>query len=76
MDLAAAKKDDQEADNDIDDDLTDDISFAGRGQLVEAQAMQSWDFATWKECSEHLVANHKVVEIGKLTIESVWNYVV
>lgn len=29
-------------------------------ELVKAEDMRSWDFASWMECAEHLIASHAV----------------
>lgn len=28
--------------------------------LVKPEDMRAWDFATWKECTDHLIAEHPV----------------
>ena len=59
MDLAAAKKQDMEVDSVLNETVELSVS-PDRERLVEPQAMKSWDFTTWKQCSEHLVTEHKV----------------
>lgn len=74
MDLAAAKKQDMEVDTVLNE--TVELSLpADREKMVELQAMKSWDFTTWKQCSEHLVSEHKVWIITQPTTHPPTRYI-
>ena len=55
------------ADSEVTDDLGGDVeSNGGVGapthvkRLVNPAAMKPWDFETWKDCADHLLAEHPV----------------